>query len=211
MRPSRILTAGLMMVLAVPSCSGGDAGGTNAAKSAAPVTSTMPEEPSTPTTVEPSTTTTTAATTTTTAAPPPTWHGVGTPESRGIDSGLLADLVDHIASRYPDIDAVSIVRNGTVVLDAAFYPHDRETLHQVYSVTKSVVSTLIGIAIGEGLLAGVDVPVIEVLAGHAQAEIDDRKASMTIEDVLTMSTGLDCRGSYLYRWEGLGEMRASED
>ena len=34
---------------------------------------------------------------------------------------------------------------------------------------------------------------------------------MTLENVLTMSTALDCRDSYLYRWQGLSEMRASDD
>jgi CubicO group peptidase (beta-lactamase class C family) len=128
-----------------------------------------------------------------------------------MDSELLAELVDRIDSTHPDIDAVAIVRNGTLVLDAAFYPHDRDTLHQVYSVTKSIVSTLIGIAIGQGLIGGIDLPIIDLLASHAPDDVDDLKASMTLHDVLAMATGLDCRDSWRYRWEGLGEMRASED
>jgi CubicO group peptidase (beta-lactamase class C family) len=162
-----------------------------------------------PTAPDPATTTTEAPTTTT--VPEGTWHGAGTPESQGMDPGVLADLIEYVTTTYPNIDALAVARNGTVVLDAAFYPHEAEIPHTVYSVTKSVVSTLIGIAIERGLLSGVDVPVVEVLADHFPDQIDDLKAAMTIENVLTMSTGLECRDSYLYRWQGLGEMRASDD
>jgi len=55
------------------------------------------------------------------------------------------------------------------------------------------------------------VPVVEILAGDAPDAVDDRRAAMTVEDLLTMSTGLDCRDSYLYRWEGLAEMQQSEN
>jgi CubicO group peptidase (beta-lactamase class C family) len=182
---SRHLASSLVLALVAAGCSVETTGGD---------TTTVPPSPSPVTTV---------------AIAEGTWLGAGTPESRGMDSGALADLVTLIDSRYPDIDAVAIVRNGTLVLDAAFYPHEADKLHQVYSVTKSVVSTLIGIAIEHGLVEGLDVSIVNLLSGHVPVEVDDLKASMTLEDVLTMSTGLDCRDSYLYRWEGLGEMRAS--
>jgi CubicO group peptidase (beta-lactamase class C family) len=43
------------------------------------------------------------------------------------------------------------------------------------------------------------------------ANLDTDKEAMTLEDVLTMSTGLECRDSYLYRWRGLQQMRQSDD
>jgi CubicO group peptidase (beta-lactamase class C family) len=126
-----------------------------------------------------------------------------------MDSGVLAEMVERIA--LLGIDSVTVIRNGHVVLDAVVYPFPEDTGHIVHSCTKSVVGTLIGIAIDRGLLDGVHVPVVEVLAGSAPEVVDDRKAAMTVEDLLTMSSGLDCRDSYLYRWEGMREMRASDD
>ncbi len=125
-------------------------------------------------------------------------------------SAVLADLVERIVTAG-GIDSVTVVRNGYLVLNTVVYPFPENTGHVVHSCTKSVVGTLIGIAIDRGLLAGVDVPVVEILAAAAPETVDDLKASMTVEDLLTMSTGLECRDSYLYRWRGLREMQASDD
>jgi CubicO group peptidase (beta-lactamase class C family) len=127
-----------------------------------------------------------------------------------MDSGLLADFVERMVADR-GIDSVTVVRNGYVVLDTVVYPFPEDTSHIIHSCTKSVVGTLIGIAIDRGLLAGVDVPVVELLAAVAPETIDDLKASMTVEDLLTMSAGLECRDSYLYDWRGLVEMQASDD
>jgi len=144
-------------------------------------------------------------------APWPTdgWS-VSTPEEQGMDSGLLADFVTRLVTD-PGIDSVTVVRNGYVVLDTVVYPFPEETPHIIHSCTKSIVGTLIGIAVDEGLLAGVDTPVVEILAAAAPQSVNDLKASMTVEHLLTMSTGLECRDSYLYDWRGMVEMQASDD
>jgi len=125
-----------------------------------------------------------------------------------MDSGMLADLVEAVIADG-GIDSVMVVRNGYAVLDTVVYPIPEDTGHIIHSCTKSITATLIGIAIDRGLLAGVDVPVVEILADAAPATVDELKASMTVEDLLTMSTGLDCRDSYLYDWQGMAEMQAS--
>ena len=135
---------------------------------------------------------------------------VSTPEEQGMDSGLFADLVETVAGD-DGIDSVLVVRDGYVVVDAVVYPFPRDTSHMLASCAKSVVGTLVGMAIDRGLLAGVDVPVVEILAEQAPATVDDLKASMTVEDLLTMSTGLDCRDSYLYDWVGMQTMAASDN
>jgi CubicO group peptidase (beta-lactamase class C family) len=58
------------------------------------------------------------------------------------------------------------------------------------SVTKSVTSALIGIAIGRGEISGVEIPVIDYLEGYELGEINDWKRSMTLEDLLTMRAGI---------------------
>ena len=50
------------------------------------------------------------------------------------------------------IDSLLIIRNGNVVLDAYFYPYDDSIPHKLASVTKSVMTTLIGIAADQGKL-----------------------------------------------------------
>jgi len=127
------------------------------------------------------------------AEPWPTegWR-TATPESQGLDSGVLAEMLDDARSRSLPIHSVVIVRNGHVVLDAGFYPYEPGRLHDVASVTKSVTSLLVGIALDKRYLKSVDQPVVSLLPGAASATLDPRKRQITIEHLLTMTSGLDC-------------------
>ncbi len=69
------------------------------------------------------------------------------PESQGMDSNLLEHMLDKIWKKDLDIDSVSVVRNGYMVLDAYIYGNHSDRNHNLYSCTKSVILALIGIAI----------------------------------------------------------------
>ena len=64
-----------------------------------------------------------------------------------MDSEKLAQALDYVRLHEIPIHSLLIVRNGYVVLDAYFYPFHAGQVHDVASVTKSITSTLIGIAI----------------------------------------------------------------
>ncbi len=134
-----------------------------------------------------------------------------TPEQQGMDSESLARMMQQIARQDYKIDGVVVVRNGYVVAEAYVFPFEQDDLHIVYSCTKSVVSALVGIAIDQGAIEGVAQPVLDFFPDRAVANVDANKEAMTLEDVLTMSNGLNCRDSYLYNWEGLTQMRNSAD
>lgn len=135
-----------------------------------------------------------------------------TPEEQGMTSAVLADMLEQIEVHEYAIDSVTIIRNGYLVLDATFHPFPPNTKHIIHSCTKSVVGTLVGMLIDDGtIIESVDQPVVELVPTATPDEVDELKASITVEDLLTMSSGLRCRDSYLYEWEGLNQMRASED
>jgi CubicO group peptidase (beta-lactamase class C family) len=134
-----------------------------------------------------------------------------TPEEQGMDSERLAEMLKAIQEREHDINAVLVIRNGYLVLDATLYPYRRGSRHVIHSCTKSIVSALIGIAIEKGYIEGVDQPVLDLFPGRTVANLDADKAGMTLEHVLTMSTGFRCRDSYLYDWEGMREMSQTSD
>jgi CubicO group peptidase (beta-lactamase class C family) len=113
-----------------------------------------------------------------------------TPEQQGIDSGKLADALDYIRQHDINIHSLLLVRNGYVVLDAYFYPYDQKNVHDLASVTKSVTSTLIGIALDQGKIKSVRQPVPELFA---QGSIAERKARLTLESLLSMTSGLKCQ------------------
>ncbi|MBN1580383.1 MAG: serine hydrolase [Anaerolineae bacterium] len=128
-----------------------------------------------------------------------------------MDSNLLSKMLGAILENRYDIDSVLVVRNGYLVTDAYVFPFKQGEKHIVYSCTKSVVSALIGIAIDQGYIAGVDQPLLDLFPERTVANLDQRKQAMTLEHVLTMSTGLDCQDSYLYQWRGLDQMWQSKD
>jgi len=114
-----------------------------------------------------------------------------TPEAQGMDSEQLAALVKYIQDEEFPIDSVLVVRNGYLVMDAYFAPFDADEPHELYSVTKSVSSMLIGIALDKGYIESVDQPVLDFFPDTTFDNVDDLKESMTLEHVLTMTTGLD--------------------
>jgi len=117
------------------------------------------------------------------------------PEDQGVDSKQLAAIFDLVRNRQIPVHSVLIVRNGRAVLDADFYPYSKETVHDLASMTKSVVATLAGIAIDRGLLR-LDQRVLDFFPDHTFANVDDRKRRITVEHLLTMTSGL-CESSAL--------------
>jgi CubicO group peptidase (beta-lactamase class C family) len=109
-----------------------------------------------------------------------------------MDSRALARAFDYVREHQIPIHSWLIVRNGYVVLDAYFYPFQEGLVHDGASMTKSITSTLVGIAIGEHKLSGVRQPVLSLFPQRNVANRDRRKDQMTIEDLLTMTSGLDC-------------------
>ena len=72
---------------------------------------------------------------------------ISTPEEQGMQSQMLAEMIEHIKKNSFNIESISIVRNGYLVLDAYFYPYLKDQKHIIHSCTKSIMSALIGIAI----------------------------------------------------------------
>jgi len=131
------------------------------------------------------------------------------PEAQGMDSEALARAFDYIRQNQIPIHSWLIVRNGYVVLDAYFYPFQEGQVHDGASMTKSITSTLIGIAVGEHKLRSVRQPVLSLFPGRNVGNRDERKDRMTVEDLLTMTSGLDCHVDHAEIT--LREMRESKD
>jgi CubicO group peptidase (beta-lactamase class C family) len=64
-------------------------------------------------------------------------------------------------------------------------------LHSLQSITKSVTSAALGIAIDDGLIEGVEVPVAQFFNDYTYDLSDPRKSAITLEDFLTMRSGID--------------------
>jgi CubicO group peptidase (beta-lactamase class C family) len=121
--------------------------------------------------------------------------------ANGFELEPISDLIPLIQDgSYPNVHALLIARSGVLVLEEYFPGYtagggyvsfDRETLHTCYSVTKSVNAALIGIAIDNGLITGVDQQISDFLPEYADIFVDPDKDRLTLHDLLTMSAGFD--------------------
>ena len=146
---------------------------------------------------------------------------VSTPEAEGVDpvaiDALIADIDE---GRYGLIDHFLLIRNGRVIADRgwdradryaellaaqpdtadhqynydhpAWHPYYRDTdLHTLQSVTKSVTSVAFGIALDDGHIPGVEVPAWPYFEAYGADLTDPRRAATSLEDFLTMRSGID--------------------
>ncbi len=131
------------------------------------------------------------------------------PEQQGIDSEKLAKAFDFVKENDVNIHSLILIRNGYLVLEAYFYPNSKGIIHDVASVTKSITSILIGIAIDKGFIKSINQPVMDFFLGREIANFDARKEWLTIEHLLTMRTGF-CR-NFQDGERQLDEMRRTDD
>ncbi len=94
-----------------------------------------------------------------------------------------------------DTLAFLVVHDDRLVYERYFGGSGRRTLETSFSIAKSFVSTLVGIAIDEGVIRGVEDPVTEYLPELAAQ--DPRFREITLRDLLTMSSGIRYRESDL--------------
>ena len=95
----------------------------------------------------------------------------------------------------PQVHAVLVARNGKLVLEEYFHGFGRDRLHDTRSASKSLTSLLTGAAIRHGSPVALSTPVYEAMGDAAGARNDPRKRALTVEHLLTMSSGLDCDDS----------------
>jgi CubicO group peptidase (beta-lactamase class C family) len=113
------------------------------------------------------------------------------PEDQGFDSAKLADGLMAIRERGLYLHSLMLIRNGHALLDASFYPYDGKAVHDVASVSKSIMTTLIGIAADRGRL-GLDDPALSFFPDGKIANRDAAKERITVRHLAGMSSGLDC-------------------
>jgi CubicO group peptidase (beta-lactamase class C family) len=97
------------------------------------------------------------------------------------------------AGEFTRIGSVVVARQGHLVYEGYFDAAPATALRNTRSATKTVTGMLVGIAIDRGLLAGVDAPILPFFPDKQPLQHPDpRKERITVEDLLTMSSLLEC-------------------
>lgn len=100
------------------------------------------------------------------------------------DDGSLEEMLSRTES-----SALLVLRQGVLVHEWYGEGSGRESLHTSFSMAKSFLSTLVGIAIAEGHISSVDDPVTDYIP--ELLDRDPRFGAITIENLLTMSSGIE--------------------
>ena len=125
----------------------------------------------------------------------------------GMDIPRLEELVKEIQNdMHGEVHSVVIIKNDKLVFEEYFPGHDfrytgnnfhgqlinfnRTTPHNTHSATKSIVATLIGIAIENGYIGGLDDNLFMYYEPYDHLR-DQEKDKITIEHLLTMTSGLE--------------------
>jgi CubicO group peptidase (beta-lactamase class C family) len=111
-------------------------------------------------------------------------------EAQGVNSDRLSEMFAYIDEQRVDIDSVVVIRNGYIIAEQYYPPYSQDDPHVLYSCTKSFMSALVGIAIAEGKIEGVEETVIGLFPEKQFNNLDARKSEMILEDLLTMRSGL---------------------
>lgn len=135
------------------------------------------------------------------AALPDGWP-IDTPENVGLDGARFCGIAARLKAADANVHSVVIVRHGKLVFEQYFsgydnpwdkmdgrYDFDATTLHDMRSISKSVTSLLLGVAIDRRLIASADELVLKFLPDYAGAAAAGWER-VTLRHLLTMSSGI---------------------
>lgn len=116
-----------------------------------------------------------------------------------IDRAAIERAVQHLITmsmdsiNAPQIHSLLIARRGRLVVEEYFHHEHRTRLHNTRSGSKSVTATIIGAALHSGAPLRLSSSVYEVMNdGTLPAGLEPRKRALTLEHLLSMSSGYFC-------------------
>ncbi len=122
--------------------------------------------------------------------PTKSWS-TSTPKEQGINSADLSKSDKYIKDNYPSVCSLLVVRHGYLVYEKYYNGRNADSALPVYSVTKSIMSALTGIAMQQKLIKSIEQPVSELVPNYFKDIDDPNKKNITIKQVLTMTGGLE--------------------
>jgi CubicO group peptidase (beta-lactamase class C family) len=117
----------------------------------------------------------------------------GALKGTGLDPALLAEMTGKIANgTYFNVHSVLIVKSGKLVFEEYFYQYTADSLHELRSASKSFVSALAGLAIQKGYIKNKNQKVVSYFPEYKLENESPLKQNITVENLLSNQTGLDC-------------------
>ncbi|MEJ2013994.1 MAG: serine hydrolase, partial [Anaerolineales bacterium] len=115
------------------------------------------------------------------------WN-VSTPEEQALDPMLLSELYFN-AAKLKTLYGLLVIKNGYLIAERYFNEGSIDQLSGRQSMTKSVTSALVGIALDQGYLTSLDQRMMEFFPEFDDQITDPRKEQITIRQLLQMRGG----------------------
>ena len=123
-----------------------------------------------------------------------------TPEAQGLDSVLIEQVIAQIDAR-DDVYSFLVIKNGFLVVEEHYNDRDGNTMDAIYSVTKSIISASVGIAIEMGFIDSLDQKLMDFFPEYDDQDLDSLKLDITVRHLLTMQAGFDSEENLIYQMD----------
>lgn len=110
-----------------------------------------------------------------------------TPEEGGLSSRVLSHFLQVLTEHRINLHSLLLLRHGKVLFETYWKPYTAQTLHRMYSVSKSFTSIGMGLLAAEGKIS-LDDPVLRYFPDKAPAQPHPYLAQVTIRDLLKMAS-----------------------
>lgn len=110
-----------------------------------------------------------------------------TPEAVGLSSASVLEFINEMERLNVNIHSMMVLRDGKIAAEAYWAPYDKDTLHRIYSATKSFTSFAVGWALFDDLFK-LDDPIVKFFPDKLLKEPHPYIRQMTVRDLLTMQT-----------------------
>lgn len=114
----------------------------------------------------------------------------GSPDKHGLSDKALNNIKKE-ASSIPNLKSLLIARDSKLLFEEYYSHKSSSKPHHIWSVTKSIMALLTGIAIDNGYIESEDVTIYQYFPEYFSGEYDPRKKDITVEHLLTMTTGIN--------------------
>ena len=118
-----------------------------------------------------------------------------TPEQTGIPSDCIIQFIKRLERRQIPMHSLLLMHQDKLIFEGYYAPCSADSLHRMFSISKSFTSIAIGLLIDEGKIA-LDNPIIQYFPEKLPEKVHPWIAQMTIRDMLMMRT---CHASTTYK------------
>lgn len=115
------------------------------------------------------------------------WH-VSTAEEEGFLQNRFEEIISNIPENNSQLDGIVVARHGKLIADQYYNGYSADKLHKIWSITKPISGTALGIAVDKGLLS-----ITDSIGDYLDNYIADSSSitrSITIEHLITMTSGI---------------------